>query len=414
MRLEDGMKRRARDGGAMALRAAVLCLGLALVGRASAQDGAASAPSTGPAQAALLDYRETEFSLLRSSVSFTPQSAPFRKEPGLGQRGVHRGLMEFGTKCPALPMVWDSTQAKLYLDLNRNNDLADDPAGVFSTPSGGLYQVFTNVHLSSNTPQGARRELMDLNLYAYSGQLHITVATRSFWEGSILLQGEKWEVGFAQSPRGRPEAADEEYLVLRPWSERAQAFNLQDGSLAGFRVSRNLFFNERGYQLKKEWVKQGDQAGLRIELQEMPVRTGELKLTGEYIHRLLLKPSGTEDAYTVVLDSPGAVAKVPVGTYSESQVTLEQGIEAHQSLSSRGPDQSVVISAAKPALLACGGPLTNTVSATRYGRQLRLSYDLVGAGGRSYQLTYLDRSKPPQFAVYHGAREVASGKFEFG
>jgi hypothetical protein len=413
MRLEDGMNQRARYRGAMALRLVALCLVSGLQAPTRAQD-AASAGSLAPPQAVLLNYRETGFSFLSSGLSFTPQTAAFRKEPDLGRRTVHRGRIEFGAKLPALAMVWDLTQGKLYLDLNRNNDLTDDPAGVYSARFRSFYQTFTNVQLTFNTPRGARRELVDLSLYANNNRFRITAANRSFWEGSVELQGQKWQVGLVQTLRGSS-GTDEEYLVLRPWSARHQPFNLQDGSLDGFRFFfPKLFFGQRAYELDKTWVVQDGQPSFKIELKEMPVRTGELKLNGQHIHRLLLKPSGARTPYTVVLDNPGAAVKVPLGTYSLSQVTVKQGMEAHQSLSSGEAGWSVVISAAKPAVLACGGPLTNTVSATRYGRQLRLSYELVGAGGRSYELSDVDRSKPPQFAVYRGDKQVALGKFEFG
>jgi hypothetical protein len=67
-----------------------------------------------------------------------------------------------------------------------------------------------------------------------------------------------------------------------------------------------------------------------------------------------------------------------------------------------------------PAVLNVGGPLTNSVIASRHGQDLRLDYRLVGTGGETYQLANQDRSKPPEFAIYKGDKKIASGKFEFG
>ncbi len=67
-----------------------------------------------------------------------------------------------------------------------------------------------------------------------------------------------------------------------------------------------------------------------------------------------------------------------------------------------------------PVVLSVGGPLTNSVTATRHGPDLRLDYRLVGAGGKIYQLANQNRSQPPEFAIYKGGRKIASGKFEFG
>jgi hypothetical protein len=65
-------------------------------------------------------------------------------------------------------------------------------------------------------------------------------------------------------------------------------------------------------------------------------------------------------------------------------------------------------------VLTVGGPLTNSVIATPQGRDLRLDYRLLGADGESYQRNVQDRSHPPTFAVYEGAKKIASGTFEFG
>jgi hypothetical protein len=54
------------------------------------------------------------------------------------------------------------------------------------------------------------------------------------------------------------------------------------------------------------------------------------------------------------------------------------------------------------------------VSISRHGKSLRFNYQLLGAGGEVYQLARVDRSQPPEFAVYRGDRQIASGKFEFG
>jgi hypothetical protein len=67
-----------------------------------------------------------------------------------------------------------------------------------------------------------------------------------------------------------------------------------------------------------------------------------------------------------------------------------------------------------PATLTVGGPLTNTVMVNRRGQELRLDYELVGAGGQAYQLPNRDPLKPPAFTVYKGTKKIASGTFEYG
>ena len=61
-----------------------------------------------------------------------------------------------------------------------------------------------------------------------------------------------------------------------------------------------------------------------------------------------------------------------------------------------------------------GGPLTNWVTVAAQGRTLTFEYQLQGAGGRYRLAGPVDRSKPPQVAIYQNGKEVGSGNFEFG
>jgi hypothetical protein len=78
------------------------------------------------------------------------------------------------------------------------------------------------------------------------------------------------------------------------------------------------------------------------------------------------------------------------------------------------PEQAVVVDEQRPAVLAVGGPLTNCVSAARRGRNLLLSYRLIGAGGGEYWLVRGSDWKPPQFTVGRSGKQIGSGQFEFG
>jgi hypothetical protein len=148
-----------------------------------------------------------------------------------------------------------------------------------------------------------------------------------------------------------------------------------------------------------------------LELTEQPAKLGEVEITGQFINRLILEGGPC----TVVLDSPGRTAKVPVGTYTEARVTLKQGkAEAYWDSNRSGRAQRFVVDGNKPTVIALGGPLTNSVSVQRRGESLQLSYQLLGGGGQKYNLANEDRSKPPEFVVYKAGKKIASGKFEYG
>jgi hypothetical protein len=109
------------------------------------------------------------------------------------------------------------------------------------------------------------------------------------------------------------------------------------------------------------------------------------------------------------------VVKIPVGGYIQPDIQLEQnGFEAFSKASQQQVGRRITVDDKTTAVLQVGGPLTNSVIASRHGKDLRLDYRLGGVGGETYQTTRLDRSRPPEFAVYKDAKKIASGTFEYG
>jgi len=121
-------------------------------------------------------------------------NAPFLKEPELGQEHVFSGALQVG-KDPTntIALIWDRPAGKLYFDLNRNLDLTDDPAGVFSSPHKGHFvQVFTNVILSLRTARGLDPTIVDLRLTSRREGRWILaqLSWRTLWQAKVALKGE--------------------------------------------------------------------------------------------------------------------------------------------------------------------------------------------------------------------------------
>ncbi|HEY5911430.1 MAG TPA: hypothetical protein VJA21_12590, partial [Verrucomicrobiae bacterium] len=218
---------------------------------------------------------------------------------------------------------------------------------------------------------------------------------------------------------------------LRPWERREQAWDLSSGGLDAFGFSPNLFFDGQAYRVDCSFLQQDGVSKFRISFREKEAELGELKLTGKFIDRLVLagarqnaaripgrkQPPEKPAVFTVVLDHPEPVVKVPVGEYAQCQVSLKSGeVSAHYQADYAGslPAVNIVASGTNLAVLAAGGPLTNSVIAQPNGQNLGLTYRLLGAGGVSYQLSRQDRSHPPRFVVYKGGKTFHSGQFEFG
>ncbi len=383
-----------------------------------AAEGAPAGSPSSNATVASLEYQETAYSVNNWGVGLGTQSMPFKKEPAALSGKIARGALNFaGDAGNAIAFLWQRDARKLYLDLNRNQDLTDDPSGVFLAGATGPanYQGFTNVHLLFNTPAGRWRVLADLNFYDYGppSQLVCSAAVRSFWQGKMTLQGRDWQVGIVQNIWGPSGLLQNSRLLLRPWEKRAQAFNAGDGLLASVPVppSRKVFVDGHAYQL--EWTAGSENGEARPTLQftEQSVALGEVKITGQLIGRLVLSGG----PYLVMLDQPAGLVKIPTGSYNQLEIQLEKnGAAAFRSANQTQSLGQMAVDGKTPLVLNVGGPLTNTVSASRHGQDLRLDYLLVGAGRESYQMAAQDRSKPPAFAIYCGEKKIATGDFEFG
>jgi hypothetical protein len=383
-----------------------------------AAEGAPAGSSSSNATLVSLDYQETGYSVNNWSVSLKTQTSPFKKEPGALSGKIVRGVLNFaGESSNAMRFLWQRDARKLYLDLNRNEDLTDDPSGVFLAGAAQpvTYQAFTNVHLDYNTASGRCRVLADLNFYDYGPPtgLMCTIAARSFWQGKVTLQGRDWQAGIVPTVWDASGFLQNSRLVLRPWEKRTEPFNTGDGLLASvpFPLSRKVFVDGHAYQM--EWTARSENGEARPALQfvEQPAALGELKITGQYIGRLVL----TGGPYLVVLDQPSGVVKVPTGSYNQLDIKLERnGTEAFRNAGQAQAVGRIAVNEKAPVVLNVGGPLTNTVRASRHGPDLRLDYLLAGAGGETYQMAKQDRSKPPGFAIYHGEKKMATGDFEYG
>ncbi|HUC84735.1 MAG TPA: hypothetical protein VL970_06035 [Candidatus Acidoferrales bacterium] len=364
---------------------------------------------------AALEYAETPYSVNSVGVSLTQQTAPFKKEPAAGKTAV-RGTLNFGGAGNTVAFLWRRDDGKLFLDLNQNLDLTDDPAGVFSKSSPGAfnafnYQTFTNIHLTLRTPSGAYPVLADLHFWDFSSRPSCTAEVHSWWGGKVTLSSQEWQVGIIPSLSQFADSCDGGGLLLRPWERRSEAFSVNGNSLDALEFSRNVFAGGHAYEL--HWLPKRADAQLKpaLEFVEKSVPLGDLKISGQFIRRLVLRGG----AYLVICDSPSETVKAPTGNYYLPDVLLEQkGVQAFCNSAAWRTQRTVKVADHTLANLVAGGPLTNTVSAARHGEDLTMNYQLMGAGGQIYQMMNLDRSKPPEFAIYKGQRKVAAGNFEFG
>jgi hypothetical protein len=181
---------------------AVFLLLSAFPGRGQTPAGSQPSPE---ASVAHLQYHEVDFAPLAWEVG-VESGARFSREPVYSGPGVFRGLMRLGNDTNAfLPFAWDERQQRLYVDLNRNRDLTDDPAGMFTAADRGL-QLFRGIPLQFASQQGPYQVRVDVHVFGQGGPggaVRVFLYVRSLWDGAIELNGKKWYVAIIDRPDGR-------------------------------------------------------------------------------------------------------------------------------------------------------------------------------------------------------------------
>lgn len=130
----------------------------------------------------------------------------------------------------------------------------------------------------------------------------------------------------------------------------------------------------------------------------------ELKLEGKFIQYIVLIDENNKGQ---TLNQSEESINLPEGTYRVGQIHLQGGYVNYNY-----KRREITLTKDKPATLKIGGPLKQTLDVQRQGTILKLDYKLVGIGDESY--TQNDRTKPPQFAIYNGDKQIAAGQFQFG
>ena len=350
-----------------------------------------------------LEYKPSGFNL---NVPVRPsfEEALFEKQPDFGQRNVVRGLIPTGTdEKDHTGFMWDRSEGKLYLDLNRNRDLTDDPNGVFESASTGPYQSFRNIRLQAPLDSVRLPFMLEMSIYDYGqGQPTCYVNVLSGFSGEIDLRGKKWYIAIADNMDGKLGRGD--HFVLTP-------LGLNFGSRAdqpSLPVCKTIFFGEHDYDVSFDFQPGETKPLLRATFREIVRPMGKLDIEGRLIYRLVLQTGSS----LALLDSPEANVSIPAASYHCRSVYLDGGESGlFRAIYDGSP---VSISENESTRLKIGGPLSNTVEVQRMAGSLTLNYKLIGVGGNTYESLRGRSEKPPTFAIYKADEEIAAGEFEYG
>ncbi|MHC4459795.1 MAG: hypothetical protein ACYS6W_09700 [Planctomycetota bacterium] len=351
-----------------------------------------------------LEYKPDGLIRVTTRPSF--KGAIFEKEPDFGERNVVRGLIPTGTvEKEHVGFIWDRAEGKLYLDLNRNRDLTDDPNGVFQNTSISRFQDFRNIHLQVPLDSVRLPFVLQMSIYdSGGGRPNCYVSVLSGFSGEIELYGKKWHMAIADNMDGELGPGDR--FVLTPLGPD---YFRSDFGVFSLPAPKTIFFGGHNYDVSFDFEPGETQPLMRAAFRETEPPMGRLDIDGKFIKRLVLRDGSS----LVLLDSPEPNVPIPAGAYSCRSVYLDGG-EAGLFRPEYFPIPPVSIRKNESATLRIGGPLNHTIEVERNAGVFTLNYKLVGVGGLSYGPLLRSSENPPTFTVYKGNKQIASGEFEYG
>jgi hypothetical protein len=357
-----------------------------------------------------LEYTPDGFSV-HVVVQREGQEIVFKKEPDFGAHKIFRGALAVGpdAKNDYLGFAYDRTAGSLFLDLNRNLDLTDDPDAQYRPEHDYTFaRRFLGLHINVVHDGVTLAYVIDLE-FVENALVEATV--RSGWQGNVVINGMPYRLGYVDNLDGQVGKDDE--LVLVPVTNDEPALERVPGTpdrpgdaklkvIRPFPVPDILCVGGKNYEMKTAFKPERQVGAIDGTLMEQKEDLGMVNIEGQYIQRLML-----HGPRRVVIESPGPAVLVPRGDYSVQRIELARGFFAE-------PKLLVANIGDQPCDLKIAGPLNSQVKVTPSGTTLRLDYELCGIGGETYEAPDSGLREAPQFAVYKGDRKIASGNFEYG
>ena len=192
-----------------------------------------------------LEYTPGGFSLT-VGVEMWEKNERFEKELQLGEGRIVRGLLPTGSEeKDHTGFAWDQSNARLYLDLNRNGDLTDDPKGVFESEQKGSYQIFRDILLKVQADPVEIEYAVQMSMYGYGNQPNGQINVHSGFKGQIELYGKKWNIAVVDNMDGKLGPSDG--LFLTPFVKGAGKDYVNDRYRLN--IPERVFFDGHNYSL---------------------------------------------------------------------------------------------------------------------------------------------------------------------
>ena len=388
--------------------------------------GAGAQEATTPTMSFQLTCGDMPFSQIRSRASVRWEKNLFGKEPDFVGRKVFHGTIRAGeSETNRVGLIWDPEKNVLYVDHNQNGDLTDDKPYT-GEKDRGSGQNFRRVEIPfpEGVETGSWRLDMRLRVLKGRDEPDWSSAVLSGWRGEIELAGRKYFMAVQDNLDGKIGDGDRFHIGIPGLEESA--------------VPGRLCVDGRLYEMSFQF-EPGNRKILHAAFLETQKFMGECDLTGEGIERLVLieckppdknkggdtrnsagelehgppaRPEEVKNGTIAVFERPPKTITVPAGCYLQ-KIFLSGGPAAGVLISDNWMRPVLEITEGRKSVLRAGAPLRNSVFLRQSRNMLEMRYSLVGRDGEIYRTE--GRVDPaPRFKVFKGAKQIASGSFEYG
>ena len=365
--------------------------------RACAAAAAAAAATARAAAPFRLDFQPAGFSV-EAGRPAGEHEVEFRREPDLSsRRDVVRGAARTGEGRDAyLGYLADFETGTIYLDLNRNLDLTDDPDGTFTTGDRGPWLDFQGIRITVD--HGGVGVPYVLTMLIYPGSVRATV--RSGWRGTLRLDDREYRVEIADNLDGVFDGND--MIAISPAGEGTPTPPVP--------FADSVDLGILPYAVSIEFDASGEDVGLTTLWEPGGGPRGTCAIQGEHLAQVVLRGD-----HLAILDRPGSSVTLPTGDYRIERILVQAA--AADPLYQASPDEKFVrVREGQTAVLEVGAPLNNTAGVHRIGPAMSFDYRLLGREGAEYEPVEggVDTRNPPQVAIFRGEGKLASGSFDYG
>jgi hypothetical protein len=321
---------------------------------------------------------------------------PFEKEPALAGKEFARGLIP---TIPPTPLIRNITDRELYLKVDHGRDFTLGPLVTHKSQCrDGVHVTFDDLQVFTKQGSLAIPYTVHVSTYrsGYAGRLSV----RSGWSGRLERGGGSWKFTVIDNLDGQIDGQD--LLVLSSGAPTGARF------FHDCPVPQVLFLDGHTCRLDFAFKSVESEVVLEVALTEIQLPTGELRIEAHGCQSLALR----DDRQILLLSGPGGTASVPIGNYRVENCILTSERSQGRDLQFAGSDRAVSVQPGQTTSLRVGLPLSNTIVAVRDRNLLRLTYQLVGAGGETYH--YGGPMRLPSFRIYQGPLRISEGSFGFG